>query len=104
MALFPKPAKGSGTAGRRARKKRLDEYRKKVNLQVLERDGYICAHCGAAAVHAHHVFGRAGSVEHEFEQPESRLSLDADCHRKFHHTAEISKEELEKDLERALTK
>lgn len=102
--MFPKPRPGSSTRERRARKKRLDEHRKKVNLQVLKRDSFVCQHCGAAAVHAHHVFGRAGSVEHEFEQPESRLSLDADCHRKFHHTAEISKEELIADLKRALTR
>ena len=104
MAMFPKPRRGSDAAARRARRQRLAKHRKLTNLQVLERDSFVCQHCGAAAVHAHHVFGRAGSVEHEFEQPESRLSLDAECHRKFHHAAEISKEELIADLKRALAK
>lgn len=106
MVLFPKPAKGSGAAARRARKKKLDVHRKKVNLQVLERDGHVCrrAGCGAPAVHAHHVFSRSGNIDSWMEKSESRLSLCADCHRKFHHTAEISKEELIIDLKRALTR
>lgn len=106
MALFPKPAKGSGTAARRARKRKLDEHRKKVNLRVLERDGYICQRegCGAPSGPTHHVFGRSGNIESWVEKSESRLSLCHSCHRKFHHTAEISKEELIADLKRALTK
>jgi len=106
MALFPKPKKGSGTAARRARKKKLDKFRVFVNKVVLERDSYKCQRegCGAPAVHAHHVYGRGNSREHEFEQPKSRLSLCEKHHREHHHIGGITRADLIKDLERALTK
>lgn len=100
--MFPKPTKGSGTAGRRARKKKLEEHGKKVNLQVLERDSYICQHCGDPANHAHHLMGRGNSPEHAFEQPELRLSLCDSCHDAFHARGTISREDLIKDLERCV--
>ena len=104
MALFPKPRKGSSKSARRARKQRLDKHRKKVNLQVLERDSFVCQHCGAAAVHAHHVAGRSGNIDSVLESADMRLSLCDQCHDTFHARATISKEELIEDLKRALTK
>lgn len=108
MALFPKPGRGSGTRERRARKQRLVKHRQKVNLQVLERDSYKCKRegCGNPAIHGHHVFGRGGSPEHDFEQPEKRLSLCNDCHYSVHHGAhgDITRADLILDLERVLAK
>jgi len=102
--VYPKPKKGSGTAARRARKRKLKEHRDLVNAHVLERDSYRCKHkgCSAPAVHGHHVFGRGGSPEHKFEQPESRLSLCNDCHYDVHHIGNITREDLIKDLKRVL--
>lgn len=100
--MFPKPTRGSGSRARRARKKKLNEHRKKVNLQVLERDGCLCQHCFALGVHAHHLYGRGNSPEHEFESCEKRLSLCDPCHDAVHHRGTITREDLIKDLERAL--
>lgn len=99
---FPKPKKGSGKAARRARKKKLDKHRDLTNRQVLERDGYVCQHCGASAIHGHHVMGRGNSPEHEFESCEKRLSLCNECHYNHHHIGEITRIELIRDLERVL--
>lgn len=100
--MFPKPAKGSGAVARRARKRRLNAHRKKVNEIVLSRDSHICVHCGAPANHAHHLMGRGNSPEHEFEQPEKRLSLCPICHDAVHARGTLTREELVKDLERVL--
>lgn len=112
--MFPKPKKGSGTAARRARKRRLDKHRDIVNDQVCERDGKRCqcscppsgetrgGICGQYTDHAHHVFGRAGNPDHSFEQAESRLCLCNDCHYNHHHVGDISREDLIRDLERVL--
>ena len=104
--LFPKPQKGSGAAARRARRQKLKKHRDKVKLGVLERDSYICQHegCGAPSGPPHHIYGRGSNPDHPYEQVDAMLSLCPDCHRKFHHTAEISKEELMADLKRALTR
>lgn len=100
--MFPKPKKGSGTAARRARKKKLDEHRKKVNREVLERDSYICAHCGNPGTHGHHVFGRGRSIDDWREAVSSRLTLCPICHDAVHHRGTITREELVEDLERVL--
>lgn len=99
MAMFPKPKKGSGTAARRARKKKLDEYRRLVDRFCLEADGYVCQICGVQACHAHHCFGRGRDVDNWREQPDSRLSNCNSCHDKFHARGTISKEEMIAALE-----
>lgn len=107
--MFPKPKKGSGKAARRRRKEKLAAHRDRVNECVCERDANKCQYsnnegkvCGQYSDHAHHVYGRANSPEHKFEQAESRLLLCNDCHYNHHHIGDISRDDLLKDLKRVL--
>ena len=104
--MFPKPRKGSGTAARRNRKKKLDEYRRLVNRFCLEADGYVCqiSGCGKPACHAHHVERRGRTIESWRESPNFRLSLCQDCHSGHEHRAEPDKEEMLTMLEVARKK
>lgn len=94
--MFPKPAKGSGTAARRARKRKLDRYRHLVDRFCLEADGYICQmpDCGQSACHAHHVERRGRTIESWRESPDFRLPLCDDCHRGHEDRADPNKEEI----------
>lgn len=104
--MFPKPLKGSAKKAKRKRKRELDNFRRQVNIQVLEMDQFTCQHqhCGKPACHAHHVWGRGGEIDSWREQPESRISLCNDCHYAVHHGGELTRDDIIEDLSRAIEK
>lgn len=82
-----KPPKGSHRAAKQKRKVELERWRISVNEWVLGADGYACQICGGVACHAHHVYGRGNSPDHEYEQPDARLSVCHTCHIAIHNAS-----------------